>query len=337
MIVIDGAEGEGGGQMLRASLALSLVTGQPFRIDRIRANRPKPGIMRQHLTAIEAACAVGGADCEGAAVGGTSVTFRPGAVVPGDYRFAVGTAGSTGLVLQTILPALMLASAPSRLILEGGTHNIHAPPFDFIARVFLPVMNRMGPRITARLVQPGFYPAGGGRVEVEIEPAAKLTPIDLTGRGALIEVKARAIVAALPIEIARRELAAANAVLGWPEDALHMDKLPDAHGPGNILLLETRFEHATEIVSGFGQLGVSASIIGDKAATRMAGFLAGDAAVGPYLADQLLVPMALGGGGQFTTVKPTQHTRTCAAIINRFVDRLIVFEQTETGSHLVAC
>ena len=155
MITINGAEGEGGGQMLRAALALSLVTGQPFRIDCIRANRPKPGIMRQHLTAIEAACAVGGAVCEGAAVGGTIVTFRPGTVLPGDYRFAVGTAGSTGLVLQTVLPALMLGGAPSRLILEGGTHNIHAPPFDFIERVFLPVLNRMGPRIAALLVQLG--------------------------------------------------------------------------------------------------------------------------------------------------------------------------------------
>ncbi|HYD37960.1 MAG TPA: RNA 3'-terminal phosphate cyclase, partial [Allosphingosinicella sp.] len=144
MIVIDGSEGEGGGQVLRTSLALSLVTGKPFRIERIRANRSRPGVMRQHVTAVEAACAIGGAECEELAVGASELSFVPGEVMPGEHRFAVGTAGSTSLVLQTILPPLMLADGPSSLVLEGGTHNIHAPPFDFLERVFLPILNRMG-------------------------------------------------------------------------------------------------------------------------------------------------------------------------------------------------
>src|SRR5919107_1809400 len=146
MIIIDGSEGEGGGQVLRTALALSLVTGQPFRIEKIRANRSRPGVMRQHVTAVEAACGVGALECEELAIGASTLSFTPGKVKPGDHHFAVGTAGSTGLVLQTVLMPLALADAPSRLVLEGGTHNIHAPPFDFIARTFLPILERMGPK-----------------------------------------------------------------------------------------------------------------------------------------------------------------------------------------------
>ena len=151
MIIIDGLEGEGGGQVVRNACALSLVTGQPFRIANVRGKREKPGLMRQHVTAVEAACAIGGATCEGLSVGSSDLTFRPGNVTPGEYRFAVGTAGSTGLVLQTVLMPLILAGGPSRLVLEGGTHNMLAPPFDFIAKSFLPVINQMGPRVTLRI------------------------------------------------------------------------------------------------------------------------------------------------------------------------------------------
>lgn len=335
MITIDGSEGEGGGQVLRSSLSLSLVTGQPFRIENIRAKRDRPGVMRQHVTAVEAACAIGGTDCEELQVGASALTFTPGKVKPGEHHFAVGTAGSTSLVLQTVLPPLMLADAPSRLVLEGGTHNIYAPPFDFLDRVFLPILNRMGPRISARLVRPGFYPAGGGRIEVDIEPCKSLSRIDLLDRGALLGIEARAIVAALPGEVAARELAAARKVLGWPEEAHRIEQLPDRVGPGNILMLEARFEHATELVSGFGQLGVRAETIGEKAAKRMAGYLACDAVAGPYLQDQLLLPMALAGGGRFTTVKPSQHSRTGAAVIARFLDVAVAFEETPSGCHLV--
>ncbi len=335
MILIDGSEGEGGGQVLRTALALSLITGQPFRIDRIRANRSRPGVMRQHVTAVEAACAIGGADCEELAVGASTLTFTPGKVVPGDHHFAVGTAGSTSLVLQTVLPPLMLADAPSRLVLEGGTHNIHAPPFDFLARVFLPILERIGPRVTARLVRPGFYPAGGGRIEVEIEPCPAFRPLELIERGELRRVEARALVAGLPGDIAVRELAAVEKVLGWPEDSRRIEQLPERVGPGNIVMLTAEFDHVTEMTSGFGQLGVPAQVVGEKASKRMAGYLASTAAVGPHLADQLLLPMALGAGGTFSTVKPTQHTRTAATIIQLFLDRPFRIEEAE-GRHLVS-
>lgn len=335
MIEIDGSEGEGGGQVVRNACALALVTGTPFRITNVRGGREKPGLMRQHVTAIEAACAIGGAECEGLTVGASAFTFRPGPVTPSEYHFAVGTAGSTGLVFQTVLMPLAIANAPSRLVLEGGTHNMLAPPFDFIARSFLPIVNRMGPTVIARLVRPGFYPRGGGRIEVDITPAP-LRPIHCLERGAALARSALAMFAAIPPGVAGREIATAKKLLpGWPEEAFAVRELPESQGPGNILLLEAAFEQVTEVVSGFGKLGVSAERVAQTAAGRMAGYLASDAFAGPYLADQLLLPFAIAGGGSFTTVKPSQHSLTAAAVIARFLDRRCVFTQQPTGTHLV--
>jgi RNA 3'-terminal phosphate cyclase (ATP) len=334
MITIDGSEGEGGGQVVRNACALSLVTGTPVRIFNVRGQRKKPGLMRQHVTAIEAACRIGGAECEGLAVGSSDVTFRPGTVTAGDYHFAVGTAGSTALVLQTVLMPLVLADKPSRLVLEGGTHNMLAPPFEFLARTFLPILNRMGTKIEARLIRHGFFPRGGGRIEVEITPAP-LTPIECIERGALIEHSACALFTGLPIDIAEREIRVVRTSLGWSEREAYVRELPADLGPGNALLLEAAFEHVTEIVSGFGQLGVTAERVAKTAVGRMRGYLASDAFAGPYLADQLLLPMAAAGGGAFTTVKPSQHALTAADVIQRFLDRRIVFDAGKGGAHQV--
>ena len=333
MIIIDGAQGEGGGQVVRNACALALVTGQSFRIDNVRGGRTKPGLMRQHLTAVEAACAIGeGGRCEGARVGSSTVVFYPGRVRGGEYRFAIGTAGSTGLVLQTILMPLLRADAPSRVVIEGGTHNMQAPPFEFVARVFLPVLARMGARVEARLVRHGFYPSGGGRIEVDIAPAS-LRAIDCEDRGPLLDVSATALITGLPPEIATREIACARKLIDWPEAAFAMRALPEDHGPGNILLLEARYEHVTEIVSGFGQLGESSEQLAKRAAARMNGYLASSAFAGPYLADQLLLPFALAGGGSFTTVKPSGHALTAIDIIERFTGRRCAFEPAPKGMH----
>ena len=337
MIIIDGSEGEGGGQIVRNACALSLVTGEPFRVTSVRGGRDKPGLMRQHVTAIEAACAIGGAECEGLAVGSSEIAFRPGRVRPGDYHFAVGTAGSTGLVLQTLLPALMLADAPSRLVLEGGTHNIYAPPFEFLNKTFLPIVNRMGPTVDARLVRHGFYPRGGGRVEVDITPAP-LRAIDCVERGVPTGRSVTAMIAALPFDIAEREIGTTRQLLdGWPEEAFAVRELPAEQGPGNILLIEAAFEHVTEVVSGFGKLGVPAQQVAKKAAARMAGYCASTAFAGPYLADQLLLPFALAGGGTFTTVKPSQHALTAARVIEAFLGRSFRFDRDADGCYRLGC
>lgn len=334
MITIDGSQGEGGGQIVRSACALSLITDQPFRITNVRGGRNKPGLMRQHVTAIEAACAIGDAECDGLEVGSAEITFRPGKVSGGNYRFAVGTAGSTGLVLQTVLLPLVLADKPSRLVLEGGTHNMQAPPFDFIERAFLPVINRMGPRVDARITRHGFYPSGGGRIEVDIQPSP-LRPITCVDRGSLLQRSARVLLAGLPFDIADRELVALRQSLDWPEDAFSMRQLPEAWGPGNVVLLEAAFDQVTEIVSGFGQLGVSGERLAKTAAGRMRGYLESSAFAGPYLADQLLLPFSLSRAGSFTTVKPSQHSLTSADVIERFLGARPVFRLEENGTHRV--
>ena len=252
LITIEGSTGEGGGQVLRTSLALSLVTGKPFRIEGIRAGREKPGLLRQHLTAVNAAAVVGGAQVEGAALGSRELTFRPGPVQPGTHRFAVGTAGSAPLVLQTVLPPLLTARGPSSLVLEGGTHNPFAPPFDFLEKAFLPLLRRMGAKVEAVLERPGFYPAGGGRFTVRVEPTGRLVRLDLTDRGEVKGRRARAIVSNLHRNIADRELKVVKDLLSWDRSCLVTDEVQGAPGPGNVLILELESEHVTEVFTGFG-------------------------------------------------------------------------------------
>ena len=318
-MTIDGSQGEGGGQILRTALALSLVTGTPFSIEKIRAGRRKPGLLRQHLTAVNAAVAVGGADVDGATLGSQTLVFRPRGVNPGEYRFAIGTAGSTGLVIQTVLPALLTASGPSALTLEGGTHNPAAPPFDFLARAFLPLIERMGPRVATVLECPGFYPAGGGRCTVRITPSARLEPLTLLERGEIKQRRARALVAHLPRQIADRELAVVRNRLGWSDDELETVVVDgDTPGPGNVLLLEVESEHLTEIFCGFGEVGIRAESIAEHASKEARRYLAAGVPVGMHLADQLLVPLALAGGGAFRTVGLSSHSRTNLDVVRLF-------------------
>jgi RNA 3'-terminal phosphate cyclase (ATP) len=326
VLVLDGSEGEGGGQILRSALALSLLTGTPFRIDNIRAGRPRPGLMRQHLTAVEAAAAIGGAEVSGAEIGARSLFFRPGKVRGGDHRFSVGTAGSTTLVLQTVLPALLTAAEPSSLLLEGGTHNPASPPFDFLVRSFLPLVKRMGPEVTATLERPGFYPAGGGRLRVRVTPA-RLRPLELEERGAIVSRKARALLSNLPRSIGERELLRLRERLGWDDRAFAIEMV-DAAGPGNVALVELEAEQVTEVFVGFGEKGVRAEMVADRAADEVDAYLATDAPVGPHLADQLILPLAL-AGGSFRTVAPTEHTRTQLAVVQRFLEVKVAL--TERG------
>jgi RNA 3'-terminal phosphate cyclase (ATP) len=329
MLTIDGSRGEGGGQILRTSLALSIVTGQPVRIERIRAGRRKPGLRQQHLTAVRAAGEVSGGEVEGLEIGSQTLSFHPRAARPGEHRFEIGTAGSTTLVLETVLPALLTAPGPSRLLLEGGTHNPMAPTFDFLQLAFLPLVSRMGPRLEANLGRPGFYPEGGGRLELLVEPAATLSPFELLERGAILGRRARAVVAKLPAHIARREVKRAGDRLDWPRESLQVEEVVDCAGPGNVLLLEVECEHVTEVFCGFGQRGVRAERVADLAIREVRRYLSAGVPVGPYLADQLLLPMALAGSGAFRTVKPTDHTRTNIEVIRRFLEREIRIEELE--------
>jgi RNA 3'-terminal phosphate cyclase (ATP) len=257
MLNIDGSFGEGGGQILRTALALSMVTGKPFRIEKIRAGRPKPGLLRQHLTAVKAAVAISGATVSGADLGSGALTFSPGSVSAGEFAFAVGTAGSATLVLQTVLPALLTASTSSKLVLEGGTHNPAAPPFDFLVKSFLPLINRMGPTVTAELERPGFYPAGGGRFSVSIIPALRLRPLEMLERGVIRSINARAVVANLPRSIAEREVKLIGRLLSLAGDSLTVEETRDAQGPGNVVAVEIETEGHMEVFTGFGEMAVA--------------------------------------------------------------------------------
>lgn len=312
MIVIDGSKGEGGGQMVRSSLTMSLLTGQPVRIDNVRAGRRRPGLLRQHLTALTAAAEIGEAQVGGAYLGSTRVTFSPRAVRGGDYRYAIGSAGSAGLVLQTVLPPLLRADGPSTVRVEGGTHNAWAPPWDFLEACWLPVMKRMGADITLRLVRHGFYPAGGGAIVAEVTPGP-LTPLELVERGDAGEHRATALFANLSGKIAKRQLStlATHGIGGRMHQV-------DANGPGNVVFATLRFEHVTEVVTGFGKKGVPAEKIADDVAGDVGRYLSHDAPVGEHLADQLMIPLWLAGAGCYRTGPVSQHAHTNLDVMRAF-------------------
>jgi RNA 3'-terminal phosphate cyclase (ATP) len=319
MVTIDGSAGEGGGQILRTSLALSLVTGTPFRIVNIRAGRQKPGLLRQHLTAVQAATEIGDAVCDGAEIGSSELVFRAEKIRAGDYRFAIGTAGSTTLVLQTILPALILADAPSRVTLEGGTHNPFAPPFDFLVRTFLPQLARFGPQVEATLVRPGFYPAGGGRMEIAITPVSKLGPVELLARGEDRGRRVTAHLAGLPAHIAERAFDQFEKRMSWTRTVCEIVEHRAAHGPGFILTGEVAGEHITETFSGFGERGVRAEDVADAVIDQVRRYLAAHAPAGEYLTDQLLIPLALAGAGAFCATGISRHAQTNIEVIEKFL------------------
>lgn len=331
MLIIDGSTGEGGGQILRTSLALSLVTGAPVKVHSIRAKRSRPGLMRQHLTAVRAAAEVGRAELSGADIGSREIVFRPRAKAEGGaYAFNVGSAGSATLVLQTVLPALITAAGPSQIMLEGGTHNPMAPPFDFLQRAFLPLLARMGPRVTARLLAPGFYPAGGGRISVTIDPG-KLGRLDLPARGEVKQRRCVAGVASLPIAIARREIEAARPILGWEPSCYRAERIEGSAGPGNVITISVVCDHVTEVFTGFGEKGVRAEVVAERAAREARAWLDAGAPVGEHLADQLLLPMALAGGGSFSTVELSSHTRTQIDLLERVLGAKTTVEDRGGG------
>jgi len=319
MVRIDGSFGEGGGQILRSSLSLSLVTGKPFRIENIRANRHKPGLLRQHLTAVQAAAEVGSAEVEGASLGSKALTFVPGKIRAGDFRFAIGTAGSGTLVLQTILPALITAAGPSRVEIEGGTHNPAAPPFDFLQRSFIPLIERMGPKVKLELERYGFYPAGGGRIVVEITPTDVLKPMNVEERGEITTKRATALVANLPYHIAKRELDTVGKLLNWDAELLRCEDTKNSVSPGNLVTIELASSNVTQIFTAFGKLGVSAEDVAKDAAEQAHAYMHSTAVADEHLADQLLLPIALAGGGSFTAMSLNMHARTNMEVIRAFL------------------
>ena len=336
---IDGGQGEGGGQILRSSLSLSMLTSRPILIRNIRAGRRKPGLMRQHLVCVEAARAMCGAVTSGAALGSTELSFVPGEIIPGEYHFAIGSAGSTMLVLQTILPAMLQMAQKCQVTLSGGTHNPLAPSADFFKDCFLPQLHAMGANVQFEIVALGLYPAGRGSVTLATAPlvaGTQLAPLSLLQRDGSARISAHAIVAGVPDHVAERELAWLREAYtaGKTKHRLPINSLCSTQanhtGPGNVLCAGIRFDNVCEQVTEFGARGLSAEDVAKAARDGLARYLRSGAVVGEHLADQLLLPMVLaGGGGEFICSEPSQHLRTNANVIESFGVAKISIEPAE--------
>lgn len=326
MIELDGSIGEGGGQILRSALTLSMITGQPFRITNIRANRPKTGLMRQHLVAVQAAAQICGANIGDTVVGAQTIEFIPAKIQGGEYKVSIGTAGSCTLVLQTLLPALLYADQASVVHVCGGTHNPMAPPAQFLQRAYGRVLGDMGATVDIQLKRFGFYPAGGGEVIARVEPCTQLKQLELMERGERISAYAESFIAGIPLHVAQRELECVGDGMGWQESQLLVRGLPQDQGPGNALLITLEQQHVTEMFCAFGEKAVRAEAVAKQAIQAVRNYVGSGAAVGEHLADQIMLPLALAGGGRFTLSRVSKHAQTNAAVIAEFLPVKISFE-----------
>lgn len=345
MIHIDGSLGEGGGQVLRSSLTLSMLTGQPVHLTNIRARRPKPGLQAQHLTAVSAAAAICGAEVTGAAIGSGELIFVPGQVKPGNYRADIGTAGATSLVLQTVFLPLGWANqvaqrnlvCPTEIVLTGGTHVPWSPSIHYLTMQWLPMLRRLGFDAEIELLLAGFYPEGNGQVRATIRPVERIAPLRLPERGALRGIRGISAVANLDMSIAERQRNRALARLKGRHSKIEIELLDlPARNKGTFLLLLAEFKHSSACYVSLGALGKRAEQVADEACLWLERFLDSTGAVDEYLADQLLLPLAFAEGESlFRTARVTEHLRTNAEVIRAFGAAEIEIEKESGGVGLV--
>ena len=335
LVTLDGSSGEGGGQILRSALTLSMLTGRPFRVVKIRANRDKPGLRPQHLKAVEAASSLGGAEVVGGTIGSRDLTFRPGPLQPRDLRVDIGTAGATSLVLQTLhLPLALRSASPVRLTLTGGTFNESAPSFPFLEATWQSHMASLGMPVALAMPTAGYYPQGGGTLEAWIEPASP-RPLVLENRGDLVKIRGMAETTNLPRGIARRM--ADRAIESLAGRGLEAEiETCQAPGPGQgasiTLIAEFTGSPPTTFI-GLGKQGKPAEVVADEAVTELLDHLeSGEGAVDLHSADQLLLPLAFSPGRSvYTVTRVTDHLRTNVETIRAFLDRPIRVEESAEG------
>lgn len=325
---IDGSRGEGGGQILRTSLALSMITGRPIVMRNIRAGRAKPGLRRQHLACVEAAAQLCNATVHGATVGSKYLEFTPGPITGRDFTIDIGTAGSTTLVVQTVLLPAIMSGHAVKLTVHGGTHNPMAPPFEFLERVFLPHLHAMGADVTLTLDRHGFASGGAGNQERDERHRGQLTvtvgtstlrPIEILEAGPVRSRHATVILSRLPTHVGDRELGIVQERLGFTPAECEIREVQDS-SPGNALLLEIDRASSRELVTGFGEKGTRAELVAIRACEELEAFLAADVPVGEHLADQLLLPLALARGGRFRCAPLSRHATTNIETIQMFLD-----------------
>jgi RNA 3'-terminal phosphate cyclase (ATP) len=338
LLELDGSFGEGGGQILRTSLALSLITGRPFHLRNVRARRSRPGLQPQHLMSVRAAAAVGQAQTRGASRGSTDLVFEPGAVVPGKYDFPIGTAGATGLVLHTLyLPLTWKTSSPSEVVITGGTHNNHSPCFHFLDTTWRQYLERLGLRIRLTLKRPGFYPRGGGVVIAHIQPCTQLHGLRLTNHRKVTTASGFSAVANLPDDIARRQARRARYRLQEAGLKVDLQETRWDGGPGTVLAVILDTWPVPSLFCGLGARGKPAERVADDAVDQALAYVrSGPAGVDDHSADQLVLPLALAAeGSEFTVARVSCHLLTNIEVIRRFIERDIVCEGEEGQPGLV--
>jgi len=336
-VFIDGSMGEGGGQILRTSLALACITGRNLHIENIRAARRKPGLAKQHLICVRAACEISGGECKGAAIDSQVLDFQPGHIHGGNFTFDIGSAGSASLVIQTILPALFLAEKPSSVTVTGGTHNPWAPPFDFLAETFLPAIETAGFDAECKLVKHGFFPAGGGKIALDIQPWHRIPNqiINFCEPAENIQIHARIYTAKLPDHIAQRQKKLLLQTRLKFQNIEHFE-VTDSNGPGNCIMLRLCNSRRTTVFTAFGQKGKPSEKVVEEVTSLANNFLASSASVDRFLADQLLIYMVISKSGSYTTNNLTTHLTTNIETIKKFLPVNFTIEQQE-NRYRISC
>jgi RNA 3'-terminal phosphate cyclase (ATP) len=322
MISIDGRTGEGGGQILRTSLSLSLITGLPFTINNIRSGREKPGLSPQHLKAVKLSQEIGGAQVDGAELRSTRLTFNPKKIRCGKYQANIGTAGSTSLVLQTVYLPLSTSSDSSKITLVGGTHVPFAPTFDWLNLNWLLYLKLIGLDMTLDMDHAGFYPQGGGKIFAQINPVDGMDGLRIPERGALEQIRGISSVANLSPKIAERQREQVIRRLGshFPLNDIRIKQLPSKN-KGTCITLICEFEHSQCCYSALGAPGKPAEKVADEVCNKIETLLSTQATFDEYLADQLLLPLSLArSNSTFSCVSITKHIRTNAEVIKAFIN-----------------
>jgi RNA 3'-phosphate cyclase len=334
MVQIDGSYGEGGGQILRTALGLSALLNQPLTIHQIRGKRKNPGLARQHLTAVEALGKIAGARIEGGTLASQTLRFIPNEILPGDYQFRIGTAGSITLLLQTLLLPLSQPQRNSKLILEGGTHVPWSPPYHYLQEILFPALGVMGVSVKGHLERWGWYPRGGGILSVVIQPGLGLKPLSLLNRGYLKRIRGLSAASNLPRHIVERQRdEALRRIEKGTKVEGDISLLPDAPamGQGSFLFLVAEFENVTAGFSGLGQRGKPAEEVAKETFLSLQNFMESEGCIDPYLADQLVPFMALAKGtSSFTTSQTTEHLLTNLWVLQQFLD-VKISRQGERG------